>query len=296
MSAAPSFPIPTRIGSKDVYVVEEHNHAFEAWAAIRSGLAQAPILISLDHHTDSHTGFGYWLCRTGKIKLGDSPDRAVELMANEVALVDRTKPSAVAEAAERLKNDEHIDAAIGAGIINHAYVINFQEYFGTRSNEHEAWNAASEGIPPFLREPEPSGPYSYSMPANRIFEIPAGCAVGCMRMPHTDDCQRPHYDQAIERIYLEERLRTLTQMAKAARIEDIFCEKYVLDIDLDYFHTTKAIAPDDPSIFYKMIKDAVAITIATEPRFVISTRLEGEAVDADYLLTKLKEHIHRATK
>ncbi len=39
---------------------------------------------------------------------------------------------------------------------------------------------------------------------------------------------------------------------------------YILDIDLDAFHLTQAISPRDPATFYRPIKNAVAITIATE--------------------------------
>lgn len=43
---------------------------------------------------------------------------------------------------------------------------------------------------------------------------------------------------------------------------------YILDIDLDVFHTVGSIEPKDPASFYRLIRGSLAITIATEAECV----------------------------
>ena len=70
---------------------------------------------------------------------------------------------------------------------------------------------------------------------------------------------------------------------------------YILDIDLDAFHTRRAINPDDPSTFYRLIKNAVAITIATEAECVAEEWLDDpDPMTADELLKRLLCHIDNA--
>ena len=70
---------------------------------------------------------------------------------------------------------------------------------------------------------------------------------------------------------------------------------YILDIDLDAFHTRRAINPYDPSTFYRLIKNAVAITIATEVECVKEEWLDDEdQMNSDDLLQQLLVHINKA--
>lgn len=84
-------------------------------------------------------------------------------------------------------------------------------------------------------------------------------------------------------------------MVTSAGESNPFAGQYVLDVDLDYFHTRKAIAPDDPLIFLWLVRNAVAVTIATEPG-CIKCRREGETLDSEYLLFHLKTLIELAGK
>ncbi|MBO5762477.1 MAG: UPF0489 family protein [Lentisphaeria bacterium] len=43
---------------------------------------------------------------------------------------------------------------------------------------------------------------------------------------------------------------------------------FVLDIDLDYFKTPRSVAPEDPGVFYELIRRAQAITISRETDWV----------------------------
>lgn len=72
--------------------------------------------------------------------------------------------------------------------------------------------------------------------------------------------------------------------------------KYILDIDLDYFHTRKSINPATSAIFYNLIRNSLAVTIAKECSCVELCRLKGETIDCAYLLDKLLKHIKKAMK
>ena len=295
MNINAEFPTPVRTGTKDVYVVIEHNDAIKAWAAIRAGLDRAPVLISLDYHTDCHHAFVRWVYQDRKFGLMTPPEDLNLALEEECKKIDRCDPHSVEEAAYKLRNDEHIDAAIKAGIIDHGYIINHQDSTGTRSDEELAWDKKMKNILFILRNPKPAGQKTYSMPPNRMFIIPGTCSIGCSRNPHDEVCERVRYDQAIETEYLKEKFEVLSAMAEGADINCIFEEPYILDIDLDYFRTAKSIQPENASLFHQLIRGAVAITVALEPNYVNALRLEGEVIDSDLILEQLKIHIRVAT-
>lgn len=85
-------------------------------------------------------------------------------------------------------------------------------------------------------------------------------------------------------------------MGSTSGLGTINNNKYILDIDLDYFQTKKSITPSTTAVFYKLIRNSIAITIARECSCVESCRLEGETIDCNYLLEKLLEHIKKAMK
>lgn len=98
----------------------------------------------------------------------------------------------------------------------------------------------------------------------------------------------------LESIYLDHELADLNAMALNDGVPAVEAEPYVLDIDLDYFHSEKAIEPDDPATFYRLVRNAVAVTIATEPGYVLDRRNEGSEVNGASLLDRMKQHIEAA--
>ena len=70
--------------------------------------------------------------------------------------------------------------------------------------------------------------------------------------------------------------------------------KYILDIDLDYFRTERAVHPTDTKTFYNLIRNAEAITIATEPEFIGYEKLPGENISSATLLPQIMNHIRTA--
>ena len=83
-------------------------------------------------------------------------------------------------------------------------------------------------------------------------------------------------------------------MSRCVGIDHLESQPYILDIDLDAFHSRQAIEPADRTTFYRLIRNAVAITVATEAECVDELKFDGEEIDTDFLQARLVEHIKAA--
>lgn len=271
-----------RFTASPVYIFEDHNVGLGAWADIKANNETELILLTLDHHTDVHEAFIGWAYQANNRNM----DNVEPLIEKRLARVNVRDPQSVQEAVKELRNDEQIDAALRLGIFRLAFCFNNQ-HRNTRSIEeqqfYDSW--APEAIPP-----EP--PFSYEVPKRKSFEIGEICAVGCERMPHNDDCLELAANQAIESVMLHRLIDTANGMARSADIEDVTKVPDVLDIDLDYFRTKLAVSPRDPKVFHELLRNAVVITIATEPKFVRMERLDD--VTSEYALERVLHHIEQA--
>src|SRR5262249_26829174 len=107
------------ICGKVVYVVDDHHKALAPWALIRRMSDQAPNLVTIDHHTDIYEAFlGHAHLETFESG-GDAWALAKEMARN----IDREDDRSLVWTIKRLHHDEHIDAAIIAGILNYAFCI-----------------------------------------------------------------------------------------------------------------------------------------------------------------------------
>ncbi|WP_109479890.1 UPF0489 family protein [Paraburkholderia sp. C35] len=250
-----------KIAGKDVYIVEKHHHVLQGWAEVRrNNPAIVPALITLDHHTDLEAPFDdhrYWTVHPHG---GDRNTAATDaLLPGMIKAIDWKVEATVMAAIDDLKHDEHIRTAVQAKILSRAFVVNLQ----------------TDNI----ADAEVYGTYG-------------GCdAIDCKKPIHNDRCVRARYDGVLESTYLDHELATLTRMAQADGVLGPEAEPYILDIDLDYFHTEKAIEPDDPTTFYRLVQNALAITIATEPECVRELRLGRSKITADSLLDRMQQHI-----
>jgi hypothetical protein len=268
--------------SKPVYIFEDHNVGLAAWADIKANHETELILLTLDHHTDVHEAFIGWAYHANNRNM----ENVEPIIEQRLARVNVRDPQSVQEAVKELRNDEQIDAALRLGIFRLAFCFNNQ-HRNTRSIEEQQF---SDSWAPGAIPPEP--PFSYEVPKRKIFEIGEICAVGCERMPHNDDCLGLAANQAIESVMLHRLIDTANGMARSADIEDVIKVPYVLDIDLDYFRTKLAVSPRDPKVFHELLRNAVAITIATEPKFVLMERLDD--VTSEYALERVVHHIEQA--
>ena len=276
---------------KDVYIVDDHHYALAPWALIRRRLGRAPNLITIDHHTDVHEAFlGH-----AHLETYENGGDAWALARDLVNRIDWQDDQSLLWAVEHLRHDEHVDAATLSGILNYAFCIQLSDHGGNPSIEQQKYDADRQTRwpqPPKL--PPPHRPMTYEDPANHIFVISHDCAIGCSRMPHNDDCVVEHGNMVIESIYLNDQLARGAEMSRCVGIDHLESQPYILDIDLDAFHSRQAIEPADRTTFYRLIRNAVAITVATEAECVNELKFDGEAIDADFLLARLVEHIKAA--
>jgi hypothetical protein len=292
------------IKGKDVYVVDDHHKALAAWALVRRSMANAPNLITIDHHTDTHEAFsGHFHLEAyeGRVPESDKESFRLGLMAQ----IDWKDDQSITDAIGNLKHDEHIDAATCSGTLGSAFCIQLSDSGGAQSIEQlsfdkrrdENWREevrkGNWRSPPI--DPPPQRPMTYARATNSIYVLSFDCFVECQAKPHNDDCLVRQSDEIIETRYLDDQLARGSEISNCIGLPGLEAAPYILDIDLDAFHTRKAISPQDPSTFYRLIKNAIAITIATEADCVEEEWLDEEdEMSASDLLKALLDHIDKA--
>jgi hypothetical protein len=275
----------------DVFTVDDHHHALHPWSIVRRQLDSPPNLITLDHHTDTITPFNKYLYNNLDWRADMEPERATLLQS-----VDWRSDEAICSAISKLAYDEHIQTATLTEILNFAFVINLDCSFCTLSVEEMDWE---EKHPHYLQrrlnnEKPPKPPFSYSAPENKIFCIGKDYSIGCSKEIHDNECYRRHCDLVIETEYLTSQLMKAGTMADGVGILDLQASPYILDIDLDAFHTQRAATPTDPTRFHDLIRHATAISIAIEEGCTQTLKVEGESISTEWLLESLYDHIATA--
>ncbi len=247
------------IGGKPVAVVEDHHHALMAWAIWHRGHGRLR-LVTIDHHCDTQDAF---LRAAYDGKRGTD----VALQSALIGAIDPAIDASIEAAVVRLRHDEHIDAAIRSGVIDAAFVIHEQDMRTVRSHEDAAYWAKAQVLRDtdpaaeffFLRNaPKPLPPMTYMMPEDRMMAIhPTWYYTG-------PDLVRPWPDRVIESDHLDDRLAIFERALTASDEAPLEGNPYILDLDMDAFNTVKALHPDDPTTFYRLVAGAVGITIARE--------------------------------
>lgn len=99
-----------------IKIVEDHHQALLAWAQYRSTLAQAPRLLTLDHHTDTSRPFRNFLKK-------QTLPHPIQVEKELLLQVDFRELSTVEAAIEKLDHDEHIVTALETDILSSAFVV-----------------------------------------------------------------------------------------------------------------------------------------------------------------------------
>ena len=282
-----------QVKGKDIYVVDDHHKALAAWVLVRRSLETPPNLITIDHHTDVHEAF------LGHAAIEHYKHRAPDLEQFRLSLAAKINwkdDQSIINAISLLRHDEHIDAATCSKTLHAAFCIQLSDSDGIPSIEQDAYfedRRRSWPNPPST--PKPVRPMTYKPTHNNIYVVPYNCFIGCEAMPHNDDCQLRLSEEVIESAYLDDQLMRGAEISKCIGLSNLEAEPYILDIDLDVFHTRSAISPRDASTFYRLIKNATAITIATESECVEELWLdEDDRMSSTDLLQKLLAHINKA--
>ncbi|HKI79873.1 MAG TPA: hypothetical protein VKA26_15130 [Ignavibacteriaceae bacterium] len=201
----------------------------------------------------------------------------------------------IEEGIHKLKNDEHIKTAIDLDIVGKIFIISYTASedsplsYEIRNYNIEVQKALMNKLP--LPE-KPNRPFTY--PNAKIYMVENLCSVGCDKKPHDDDCEIPHFNQAVESVMLDDKLDIISNMTPQIVSNRKFKQKYILDIDLDYFHTCRSIQPTDSTTFYDIIKNSETITISKEEEFVLewaNTYKYDEKLSVEYLMDSLLNHI-----
>lgn len=237
-----------------VIIVEHHHEVLPYWAAFRSTQASAPRLLTLDHHTDTSRPFRRYLRRQARAQ-GQQLSEEMELQRSRelVASLDHSDASTIEAVMEKLGNDEHVVAAIGADIIRSACVI--------------AHNAADTDQDIYLE---------HKIICRGVDEY--------QRAGRT----RPQPDNVLESDFLIRRLRDFDDILRALDEPLLRDAPFILDIDLDYFNTMRAVRPETPELIRALAEEAALLTVATEPEFVTHCAVEP-GVTWTRLLADLRE-------
>lgn len=288
------------INNKDVFIVEDHHHVLEAWFSYKN---YKPCVVSLDHHSDTipaYLRYSHWNCT-------DNRNNEVIEKYN-IDLVRRFSNcndlDEVLEAIKFLKHDEFHDAAIYMGLINKSIIINYQSGHGLSPSR--IFNIDKEKV--YSDEPIIVVPINKS---NFCINDRRHCNSSC----HSTSCICYNFNYCIDNKVLN---HCISNVQKKTEI-NILEQAYILDIDLDFFHTFASINHDDAknchtlkngyisdiplnlnlTTFYSLISKAMAITIAKEKTCVDVWNNEygyTKNLSSDLLLESLLEHIKVATR
>ena len=234
-------------------IVEHHHEVLPHWAAFRRTQPYAPRLLTLDHHTDTSRPFRRHLRRQARAQrqpLSDAMER--QLSQQLVAQIDHSDARTIEAAMETLNNDEHVVAAIGADIIRSAFVI--------------AHSAADTDQEIYLE---------HKIICRGVDEYPS------------EGRMRPQPDNVLEADFLARRLQDFDDIVKALDEPLLRDAPFILDIDLDYFNTLRAVRPEMPELIQTLAQEAALLTVATEPGFVTHCAVEP-GVTWTRLLSDLK--------
>ena len=197
--------------------MDDHHKALAAWGLTRRTLGNAPNLITIDHHTDTHEAFfrhAYW--EREKKRTAD----ADALRAQLVSQIDYASDASVEAAVSKLKHDEHISAATGSHILDNAFCIQLSDSGGYQSVEEEAASKLRAQWPP-QSVAQPVRPFTYLPAADRIYVISFDCYVGCDAGTHDDSCEIIHAGQIIDAKYLDDQLGRGAEISRCIGLTDL---------------------------------------------------------------------------
>lgn len=292
------------IVGKKVVSFRSHHHAIIPWYECRQQLDQAPRLLSIDYHTDSHLPFLRHCVQEGRAICGGyepSLELTDEIRRKRIGDIFLSDPNSIDAAVGDLWHDEHIQTALQSDIIDVAFIIaerlqnellsdqqieiNEKHRVSRGAFEENDFNAGTVAFTvPSKAEP----PFTYTIPKSRLVILEDNTTY------LNDEEYRAWRDDVIESRSLKERFDLIDTICSTTQIDGFFERPFILDIDLDAFNTRQSISPRDCTVFYDLVRHCEMITIAQEPECVESCQITGENLTADWLESELLVHITRA--
>lgn len=242
---------------KHLFICEKHNEVLLPWAWLRQTTNNLNLL-TFDHHTDIIDAF----CRYLYNNKGETLDALIKE-------TDFTNDTTIKNAIAKLNNDEHINAAIKCGIISKAFVVSFAGSFDNPpSNEWSKIFSNVEDTVGYMTE-KITIPKYQTYPEADIYTIGTDGNLDNLN--------------GISNDFISFVLLKIKEMSKI----EIINTNYILDIDLDYFHTYEALREENINEFQQLLSHSVSITIATEPSFT------SEYLDPEKVLNMVTDIIKR---
>ncbi len=246
----------------ELFVCDEHHHVLEAWEKYPGNN-----VITLDYHTDTHPAFQHY--SYGKHKDIQNRENLVQNMLSEQSLLVnnyRSGKKSLNECINLLRNDEHIDFAVQAGIVNSVFVI----------------PSGGDGNNGFVNKRIFDARHQHTYNAHPIIEYNYICLPNCKRGPHNDDCLIDLAANLIDDIFLNDAVSYVETLLPS------FFHNYILDIDLDYFRSITAFQSTQLFVFKSIAQHANLLTIAKEEACLEMHKLEGDLITADVALGNIK--------
>lgn len=222
---------------KQLFIVKDHHHVLIPWAKVRQTNGKLN-LITFDHHTDVHEAFLHHLYY-----------HKHEDLDSLIVRIDFRNERTIIDAIKNLRNDEHIDTAIRCGIINKAFSIAYDGSFDKPESNERTAAFKNEETKLLIMLGQIPVPEAKTYPDSKIY------VVGTSEYLDDENC------------ISDEFLLPILSKMKIMNKADVMEDEYILDIDLDYFHSYKALERSDIDLFRSFLRRATAITIATEPDF-----------------------------
>lgn len=210
-------------------VVQSHHQVLSIWAEYRRRREQAPILITLDHHTDTSLPFRNYL----KQKYPNDKNQQESERQKLLQQLSYSDADSVSAAQSLLSHDEHILTALGSNILSAAFVV--------------AQNAMDTDI--------------------KIYREHKVCCYSVARsgaQASSSEC-----DRVLESDFLQTALAHFNSIRQQNDESELLSQDYIFDIDLDYLNTRRAVTPEDPAVYRQLLTNAGLITVAAEPEHVL---------------------------
>lgn len=247
-------------GLKKVFIAKNHHELLEAWE-----LYQGSNLLTFDYHTDTRKAFSTFALESCESDFNYD----ISIKTRKEQIEEYHKEYNIEKMISRLSYDEQIDFAIEAGIVNKAFII-CKEQANSHGQNEKVFRIGSNGI---LNEDK------------KIFEISPVCSSQTSFSNHVcnDDCIKMIADQSLEN-------ELISYCLYKFKDHGFTKERFILDLDCDYFTTKKSLSPNRMQEFKELINRADAITIALEAACVKGLRLDKK-INSKYVKNALLEII-----
>jgi hypothetical protein len=231
-------------------VVKSHHQVLSLWAEYRRQRSRAPLLITLDHHTDTSMPFRNYL---GK-KFPNNKIQQDKERKNILEKISFLEPQSVKEAEGLLSHDEHILTALGCDILSGAFVV--------------AQNARDTDL--------------------EVYQQHKVCCYSVARSGSVATISECH--RVLESDFLNMAIEHFNGVRKQNSELELLSQDYILDVDLDYFNTLRGVKPEDAEVYLRLLKGAGLVTVATEPEHVTLCAREVDVTSEKLLESLEKLH------